>query len=187
MSRALPVRMWRAALLDPRVYEEVEAEASSLPQALVVVVLASAASALGAWLADRAALRVAVDLLEPFVLWLGGSAFAYMVGATFFRGPHTETDYREVLRTVGFAFAPALLRLLAFAPSVAPVGLGFANALLIATDLWVLAAGIVAVRQALDFTTLRAIGTFLFAYLLMWLSFEGLLLNLPTWLGWLGL
>jgi len=55
-------------------------------------------------------------------------------------------------------------------------GVGFA--LTVASDLWVLLAGIVAVRQALDFTTLRAIGTFGLSYLLLWLAFEGFLLEL---------
>jgi hypothetical protein len=27
------------------------------------------------------------------VLWIGGSAFSFMVGATFFKGPETETDF----------------------------------------------------------------------------------------------
>ena len=39
--------------------------------------------------------------------------------------------------------------------------------------LWVLLASVVAVRQALDFTTLRAIGTYGVAALLMWLVLWG--------------
>jgi hypothetical protein len=35
--------------------------------------------------------------------------------------------------------------------------------------------GIVAVRQALDFTTARAIGTFGLAYALLWLALQGIL------------
>jgi hypothetical protein len=94
-----------------------------------------------------------------------------MVGATFFKGPETETDYREVLRTTGFAFAPGLLRLFAF---VTPPKLGVA--ITVSGDAWMLVCGIVAVRQALDFTTARAIGTFGVAYGLMWLLLTGLVL-----------
>lgn len=183
MSRALPLRMWRAARLDAELYEEVEAEKRSIRQAVFVVLLASAAGALGAWLADRAPPRVAAEFVEPFVVWLGGSVFAYMVGATFFRGPDTETDYPEVLRTVGFAYAPGLLRLLAFLPTVQVPGVGgilVGVVIVVVADLWVLVAGIVAVRQALDFTTLRAIGTFGVAYALLWIQIEGLLLFLAA-------
>jgi len=42
-----------------------------------------------------------------------------------------------------------------------------------------LTAGIIAVRQALDFTTARAIATFGVSYLLLWLTLSGLLISLP--------
>ncbi len=156
--------MLRAARLESALYEEVEDERRSILQASVVVLLACAAGAAGSALAGASTLRLVVDVLEPPVLWLGGSAFSYMVGATFLRGPETETDFAEVLRTTGFAFAPGLLRLFAFVPPPA-VGTGIA----LFADLWVLLAAIVAVRQALDFTTLRALGTFGAAYGLLWL------------------
>ncbi len=164
-ERALVRRMWRAAKLEADFYEEVEAERRSIRQATVVVLLACAAGAAGGALAGVPPRRVAIDVLEPLVLWVGGAAFAYMVGATFFRGPETETDYPEVLRTTGFAFAPGVLRLFAFVPP--PDTVGFA--LTVVADVWVLLAAVVAVRQALDFTTLRAVGTYGVAYGLLWL------------------
>ncbi len=163
-SRALPRRMWRAALLEADFYEEVEAEKRSIGQAAVVVALACAAGASGSWLAGVPAGRIVVDVIEPLVLWIGGSTFSYMVGATFFRGPETETDFLEVLRTTGFAFAPALLFPLA---ALVPDPAGIALAML--GRLWILTACVVAVRQALDFTTARALGTYGAAVFLMWL------------------
>jgi len=181
-DRSLLRRMGRAITLEADFYEEVEAETSSIGQASLVVLLACCAGALGTWLRDvalapvpleDAPFRIVLDMVEPLVFWLIGSAFAYMVGATFFRGPETETDYAEVLRTTGFAFTPGLLRVFAFAPP-APLGL----ALTIAGDFWMLVCGVVAVRQALDFTTARALGTFGVAYALMWLILTGLALVL---------
>jgi len=178
-GRALPRRLARAALLDSELYEEVEAEPASLRQAGLVVGTVCVVGALGTWLrlvvlgglpVATARVPIVVDLLEPLLFWTLGSAFAYMVGATFFRGPETRTDYAEVLRTTGFAFVPGLLRGLSFVP---PPSLGLL--LTVAGDLWMLACGIVAVRQALDFTTARALGTFGVAYVLMWLVLEGLL------------
>lgn len=172
--------MFRAITLDSEFYEEVEAEKQSIRQATFIVLLVCLAGGLGTFLRDVvigeetlavASFWVTVDLVEPMIIWLFGSAFAYMVGATFFKGPETETDYPEVLRTTGFAFAPGLLRIFAF---VSPAKLGLAITL--AGDFWMLVCGIVAVRQALDFTTARAIGTFGVAYGLMWLLLTGLIL-----------
>ncbi len=189
MSQSFPVRMWKASLLDAETYEEVEADPASMPQAVAVVLICAAAGGLGSWWLhavqrdipmDVAILPIALEVLEPLVLWAGGSLFAYMVGATFFRGRETETDYAEVLRTVGFAFAPGVLRLVGFAlpPIAATFGIVDTEVPRIVfntvIELWVLMAGIVAVRQALDFTTLRAVGTYGSAYVLLYLVVIGL-------------
>jgi hypothetical protein len=172
--------MWRAALLHADTYEEIEADRSSLGQASVVVLLASAAGALGTWIRVQLghplpenALPLAVHLLliaaEPLIIWLISSVFTYMVGATFLRGPNTETDYAEVLRTTGFAFTPGLLLFFVWVP---PEEVGLAAWSL--ARVWILIAAVVAVRQALDFTTARAVATFGVATLLMWLLLWGL-------------
>ncbi len=147
-ERSLLRRMFRAARIDSELFEEVEAEPRAIRQALVVVLLTCAAGAAGSWLAGRPPFVMATDLVEPIMVWLGGGAFTYMVGATFLRGPETVTSYTEVLRTTGFAFTPGLLRI---AIALPPHGLGLGLTML--SDVWVLVAGIVAVRQALDFTT----------------------------------
>ncbi len=174
-ERSLPRRMLRAARIESDFYEEVEAEPRSIGQAFVVVLLACLAGSLGSWFVGRPPFLVATNLLEPLVVWLAGGAFTYMVGATFLRGPHTVTSYPEVLRTTGFAWTPGLLRVAIVVP---PYTVGFG--LTVIGDLWVLLAGIVAVRQALDFTTGRALGTFGVSYVLLWLTFEGLLLGLMS-------
>jgi hypothetical protein len=169
-------RMLGAAALDADTYEEVEADPSSLGQAALVVLAASLAIAAARAIqgsqagveGERLAFQVLLSWLEPLVLWVGGSTFALMVGATFFRGPETESDFAEVLRTTGFAFTPALLRVLVFVP---PAGLGLGIDLL--ARVWTFVAVVVAIRQALDFTTARAIGTFGFAALLLWLVVWG--------------
>ena len=128
---ALPRRLLRCALLHAETYEEVEADRSSIRQAVVIVLAAAVSSAAGAWLETLTwhanpgqsslalGLEMAARAIEHVVFWLGGSAFAYMIGASFFRGPETETDYAEVLRTAGFAFTPSLLSFLVFLPPAA--------------------------------------------------------------------
>ncbi len=65
--------------------------------------------------------------------------------------PQTRVDVGELLRTIGFASTPGLLRVLAIMqPLAIPV--------FIATSAWMLLAMVVAVRQALDYTsTARAV------------------------------
>jgi hypothetical protein len=173
-------RMLRAALLHADTYEEVEADPSSLGQAGFVVLISCLAAVGGAYLRIRFGTglpsgslplpwHLALIGTEPLVEWLLGSAFAYMVGATFFRGPETETDYAEVLRTTGFAFGPGVISLFAW---VEPASFGVA-AILIARS-WILIASIVAVRQALDFSTPRAIATYGVSVFLLWLVVWGL-------------
>jgi hypothetical protein len=170
-------RLSRAALLHADTYEEVEADPSSFGQAGFVVLLASLSNGAGnALRLLRAELepaqilfQVFVSLALPFLVWVGGSAFAYMTGASFFRGPATETDFPEVLRTTGFAFTPGLLLVGQGLPP-AWLGIGFSWLALV----WILTAGVVAIRQALDFTTFRAVATFGSAALLLWVVVWGL-------------
>jgi hypothetical protein len=172
------LRVWRSALLHADTYEEVEADKSSISQALIVVCVACLAAGGGVYLRGRSGAlsgdglslpwHMTIVMIEPIVSWLVSSAFAYMVGATFFKGPETETDYLEVVRTTGFAYGPGVLFLFG---GVGPEMLG-----LVAMGVgraWVLVASIVAVRQALDFTTIRAIGTYGVSTLLMWLVVWG--------------
>jgi hypothetical protein len=170
-------RMLRAAWLHADTYEEVEADKSSIGQATLVVFTACAAIAIARYVQSSGAgvpgsplvLQVVLSVLEPLVLWIGGSALAFMVGATFFRGPETETDFMEILRTTGFAFTPAILRIFAIIP---PPTLGLGIDLV--ARAWVFVAVVVAIRQALDFTTPRAVATFGIAALLLWLLLWGL-------------
>jgi len=181
MSGAPPAsftaRLLGTARLDAHAFEEIEADPRSLAQAALVVALACAAIAFATAVDGaragtapaRLGFQVAVHALVPALGWLGGSAFAYMVGASFLRGPHTTTDYREVLRTTGFALGPGILRVLACAP---PPALGLAIDL--GATLWMLVAGVVAVRQALDFSTRAAAITCSTAGVLLWLVVWGL-------------
>ena len=172
-------RMLLAARLHADTYEEIEADPSSIRQALLIVSLASVCAGLGAWLrtvaghelaegAPRFEILLAAVMLEPYVWWLAAGAFSYMVGATFLAGPETETDYAEVLRTTGFAFTPGLLYSLGWLPD--PIGAG----LLALTRAWILTACVIAVRQALDFTTVRAVATYGSTTVLLWLLLWGL-------------
>ncbi|HMB16952.1 MAG TPA: hypothetical protein VKN62_11625, partial [Pelovirga sp.] len=58
----------------------------------------------------------------------------------------------QLLRTTGFSSSPGLIRALGFIPGLGPI-------VVAVTSLWMLVAMVIAVRQALDYTsTIRAVG-----------------------------
>ena len=144
-------RLARAARLDAEIYEEVEADRGATVQALLTVVLCSLAAAAGATgqaAGLRAALLTAAGMLALWVVW---AAVIWFVGTRLLPEPQTRSNVGELLRTTGFAFAPGLVRAFAIVPILAVPAYFLAN-------LWMLAAMVVAVRQALDYEgTWRAI------------------------------
>ncbi|MDC4225867.1 MAG: hypothetical protein MPW15_16865 [Candidatus Manganitrophus sp.] len=74
-----------------------------------------------------------------------------MIGVKLLPEPQTRSDLGELLRTIGFASAPGLIRVLGIFP-------GMAEIVFFVAAIWMLVAMILAVRQALDYqSTLRAI------------------------------
>jgi hypothetical protein len=74
------------------------------------------------------------------------------VGVKLLQEPQTKANHKELLRTIGFSSSPGMIRVLGLIP-----GLGGAVSLI--ASVWMLVAMIVAVRQALDYTsTWRAVG-----------------------------
>jgi len=161
-------RMWRAILLKSSLYEEVEADKSANVQAGLVVVIVAIATAIGSGLASLTAggLMAAVwSLVLALVGWLLWALVVYLIGAKIMKGKQTQSNWGEVARTIGFANSPGIFRILAFIPLVGWI-------ISIVAWIWILIAGIVAVRAALDFSTGRAIITVLIGWLvymaLMW-------------------
>ena len=137
-------RMWRASLLDSEVYEEVEADRSATAQATAVVVLSSAAAALGSF-ENHGAGGIVWFTAAAVAGWYVWAFVAYAIGTRLLPGPDTQADHGELLRTIGFSSAPGILRIFALIePLAAPI---FAIC-----TLWMLIAMVVAVRQALDYT-----------------------------------
>jgi hypothetical protein len=143
-------RMIRAAMLDEQLYEEVEHDQSATRQAMLVVVLGAVAAGIGALYGGLLAL--VVGIIAALVGWAIYAFVAYWVGTHIFHGPHTSATWGELLRTLGFANSPRLLLVLLIIPVV---GLFIALAVFI----WTLITTVIAIRQALDFTTGRAIAT----------------------------
>ena len=143
-------RMIRAARLDASLYEEVEADPSSMGQAMAVVVLASLAGGIGtAGIEGQPGFILGV--LLNLIGWYVWAFLTYVIGTKLLPHASTEADVGQLLRTIGFAAAPGLLRVVGFIP-------GIGQLVMLASALWSLAAMVVAVRQALDYdSTPRAV------------------------------
>lgn len=164
--------MIRAAALDPGFYNRAESSPNLTWQALAVVVVANALAAVGSWIGfDNTQDMFGVDVWNSIRGWLGIGHFPMpseggivvmvgvgillatlgwivwafttsVIGTKVFKG---TTNVGEMLRVLGFAQAPRVIGVIPFLGPVAAV--------------WVLAASVVAIREGLDFSTGRAIGT----------------------------
>jgi hypothetical protein len=151
--------MVRAAKLDVNLYEEVELDTSANGQAFLVVVLVSLATGIGSGITGIITQGgiwffwgLLIGLVTSIIGWLAWAFVVYVIGAFIFRGPQTSATWGELLRTIGFSTTPGILRFFSFIPVVGGI-------ISLGASVWALIAGVIAVRQALDFSTGRAIIT----------------------------
>lgn len=148
-------RMMGAARLDTATYEEVEHDSSATGQAAVVVAIVAVASAIGAIGSEGAGPIGA--LIGAFIGWLVWSGITYLIGDKLLGG---TASWGELLRTLGFAQAPGVLYVLGIVPILGGL-------VRFAVAIWILVAGVIAIRQALDFSTGKAILTVVLGWLAM--------------------
>ena len=147
---SLKNRMIRAAKLDVHLYEEVEADQGAMVQAMTVVILSALAAGIGN--ANMGLGGMVVGLIAALIGWYVWAFLTYFIGTKFLAEPQTRSDHRELLRTIGFSSAPGLIRVLGIIP-------GLRALVFLVAGIWMLVAMVIAVRQALDYTsTGRAIG-----------------------------
>ena len=133
-----------------------EADTGATTQALAVVVLASIALGIGSVNAGGGLLGGALAALVGWVVW---ASIVYLIGTKLLPEPQTRSDVGELLRTTGFSASPGLLRVLGFVPGLGPL-------IVVAASVWMLVAMVVAVQQALDYSsTGRAVAVCLIGWL----------------------
>lgn len=154
-ERGMLQRLVGAAFLDVATYEEVEANAALTGQAALVVFVSAIAGAIGALGAGP--VHALGEGVSAVIGWLAWAGITYLIGDKLLRGTAT---WGELLRTLGFAQAPGLLLIFAWIPLVGWI-------LQVIVGLWILIAGVIAVRQALDFGTGKALGTVFLGWALL--------------------
>lgn len=131
--------MLRAARLDASLYEEVEADRGLTGQATAVV------------------------------LWYLWAFLTYLIGTRVLPEPQTKADFGQLLRTLGFASSPGVIRILGIIPGLVRPAFAVAH-------IWMLVAMVVAVHQALDYTSSwRAAGVVLVGWLIQAILLDALL------------
>lgn len=138
-------RMIRAARLDVSLYEEVEADPSAMMQAMGVVVMSSIAAGIGTGSHGIGALIG--NALLALLGWFFWSVVMYYVGTRIMpEQGRTQADYGQLLRTIGFASSPGILRILGI---IGPLR----NLIFVGSVFWMLVATVIAIRQALDYSS----------------------------------
>ena len=141
--------------LDVSLYEEVEKDEGAVNQAVTVVIVSSICAGIGSLIRSLfgggtgiVLIGAIVWMIVTLVGWFIWSFIIYIVGTRITKGQETQADYGELLCTIGFSSSPGVFNILSFIPFV-PFAVG----------IWQLVAMVVAVRQALDFSTTKAIMT----------------------------
>jgi hypothetical protein len=100
-----------AASFDARTYEQVEAYSSSTGSAMLVVLIASVAAAVGLGSAD--AIEIVGGTFAAFLTWMVWIGLTLVIGKWIMPDPGTQTDFGEILRTTGFSAPPGVFRIFA--------------------------------------------------------------------------
>lgn len=159
---AMIQRAIRAARLDKSLYEEVEGNAALTQEAIIFVAIVAAISAFGGFLSTlitgggigAAIVGFIVGTIISVILYFVWAFLNYIIGTNLFKG---KAEYGELLRTLGYAYGPNVLGVLAFIPCVGALA-GLAGAI------WMAVAGFFAVRQALNVDDTNAILTIVVSF-----------------------
>jgi hypothetical protein len=144
-------RLIGALALNAAAYEDIEADRHAAMQSVIVVVAVSFAGGLawtGLGLDPAAFITGAIIALGAWLVW---AATIVTLGTGAMAEPQTKSDVPQLLRVLGYASAPGLFVALAAMRAATPV-------ILVIVSLWLIAAAVIAVRQALDYrSTARAV------------------------------
>lgn len=166
-------RFFRAARLDVSLYQEVVAEPVLLNQAWITVLLYAMLAAWGSF-GRAGAVGSNIAMISALIGWYVWAFSSYFIATRFLGGGSAENqrvDRKAVIRAMGFACAPGVIRILGMIP-----GLGIA--VLVLSSIWMIAAATIAIKAALNFeSTAPAAGACIIGWIIGAIA-QGLLLFL---------
>jgi hypothetical protein len=144
-------RFFRAVKLEISLFQEILEDARTQNQSLIVVFLYSMAAAYGTF-GRTGTTGINIGMITTLLGWYVWAFSTYMIGARFLPEPQTEPDRKSVMRAMGFATAPGVLRAFGFLQ-------GFGLVILVLAIAWMVAAATIGVKLALRYdSTSRAAG-----------------------------
>lgn len=143
----LSLRMWRAARLDEELFEEVRQDPGTIRQAMASVVLAAFGAGVGHY-ATGGLVGIFAMMISALIGWYVWAYLAYLIGVSFYPGEVEDPALGDMLRTMGFAAAPGVLRVLAAVP-------GASLLVEIGVGAWMVVAAVVAVQHTLGYPEVR--------------------------------
>ena len=154
-------RVIGAAALRAATYEDVEADRGATAQAVVVVALSGLAAGVGArGFGSGRPPDIAFFTALALATWAVWAVLTYQLGARLMPERQTRANVGELLRTLGFASAPGMIRVVGVVPELT-------RSVFVIAAIWMLLSMIVAVRQALDYrSTRRAVAVCVVGWLL---------------------
>jgi hypothetical protein len=159
-------RITRVFRLDFTVFREVAEDQNAMTDAAIIVVvvtfLSALGSAVGALIGGAGFGGVVVGFVAAWIFgilfnWILWSVVTYFIGTALFQG---KTDVQEMMRVLGYANAPLLLGIFGIIPC-----LGWIASL----AGWVLSliAAVMAIREAMEFDTTKAIVTAVIGWIIV--------------------
>ncbi len=167
MNSSFVEKMIRAARLDVHLYEEIEADEKANTHALAVVILAAIAAGVGT--KGGGLVGILIGSLVALIGWYVWAYLTFWIGTRILPEPETHASHGELLRTIGFAASPGLIRVFGVIPPLRDVIFAIAG-------IWMLVAMVVAVRSALDYkSTGRTVGVCIIGWIIQIILFALLL------------
>src|SRR5688572_2454396 len=150
-----------ALALSPGAFEDIEADRFADLQSMIVVGVACLAGGFGAVgfgaVGPIGFATGAVMVLGAWLVWVGVIASS---GTAAVAEPQASSSLTELLRVLGYAAAPGVFLACAAMRSAAPI-------VIVIVAVWMIAAAVVGVRQALDYKrTTRAVAVCAVAWVL---------------------
>ena len=162
-------RLKRALLLDAGLYAEVASDKSATGQAVYAVLLTVVASGLG-MIGTRGGGIIALETAATLLSWIVCAFATYLVGVKLLPEARTEAGLVNMMRAVGFAFSTGLIRIFSFIPFLGGV-------IVVASWIWTFAALVVAVKQALNYSSARrAVGVAVIGFAIVMIIFYVLMI-----------